>query len=446
MIVIIPAFNAVQLIGRSIESLLPFNQDCGIEIEVIVVDDASTDGTAEVAAKYPVSVYSLSENVGCYQAINEGLKIASNSEWDFFTISGADDISSANRLNLCMGAINGKMVATGASRRVDLASGKEVRKRAVNESLCLFRRGVFDRIGYFDPVRFGGDTEYFERFLRFFGEGELGLVPHTLSTGFEHGTNLTNKNPISSPERIKYKNEFQARHKRILTANRVLVIMSVWNGAATLEAAVLSVLNQSHRSLTLAIVDDCSTDHSLALATDLARLNSRVMVLPMLKNAGAYACRNEALKQLAAWDFFTICDADDFMHPGCIENRLRAIETAPGTMVASGSKYRRLERKSGQEITPPKYGDGMVLFSREAFDRCGFFLKDRYGADSEYFKRVRLAFPGRVISADKLDYTAYQDGENLSAQISGGEIQTILSRHEDLHTVMAKENDFYLNY
>ena len=44
---VIPAFNAADLIPRAIESVL--SQE-GAEIELVVVDDASTDGTSEAAA------------------------------------------------------------------------------------------------------------------------------------------------------------------------------------------------------------------------------------------------------------------------------------------------------------------------------------------------------------------------------------------------------------
>ena len=45
--VVIPVFNEVKTIGEVINRVL----NCGFETEVIVVDDASTDGTREVSAE-----------------------------------------------------------------------------------------------------------------------------------------------------------------------------------------------------------------------------------------------------------------------------------------------------------------------------------------------------------------------------------------------------------
>ena len=49
MTVSMPAYNVAQFIGEAIESVL---RQVGVDVELIVVDDASTDGTGDVAAKY----------------------------------------------------------------------------------------------------------------------------------------------------------------------------------------------------------------------------------------------------------------------------------------------------------------------------------------------------------------------------------------------------------
>jgi glycosyltransferase involved in cell wall biosynthesis len=85
--VIIPAYNAEQYIRTAIESCL--NQTCA-PIEIIVVDDASTDGTAAVAESFPspVRVIRLPENMGVSVARNRGVE-ASTGDWIAFL--DADD-------------------------------------------------------------------------------------------------------------------------------------------------------------------------------------------------------------------------------------------------------------------------------------------------------------------------------------------------------------------
>lgn len=72
--VIIPAYNAEKTIGKTLEACL--NQDYTGRVEVVVVDDGSTDGTKEVVSKYPVS-YIYQENSGPAATRNKGWRSAS---------------------------------------------------------------------------------------------------------------------------------------------------------------------------------------------------------------------------------------------------------------------------------------------------------------------------------------------------------------------------------
>lgn len=76
--VIIPCFNAVRYIGRSIDSVL--NQTYR-DLELIVVDDASTDGSMEVVRERAlrdgrVRPHGLQEGAGVAAARNKGLELA----------------------------------------------------------------------------------------------------------------------------------------------------------------------------------------------------------------------------------------------------------------------------------------------------------------------------------------------------------------------------------
>ncbi len=85
--VVIPAYNAERYVGKAIESCL--NQSYPPH-EIIVVDDASTDGSAAVAELYPepVRVIRLKENSGVSVARNRGVEV-STGNWIAFL--DADD-------------------------------------------------------------------------------------------------------------------------------------------------------------------------------------------------------------------------------------------------------------------------------------------------------------------------------------------------------------------
>lgn len=96
--VIVPAFNAAMTIESAVESAL---SQVGPSIEVIVVDDASTDGTAEVALRLAdrdkrVRVISKASNGGVSNARNTAIQAATG-EW--VTPLDADDSYCAGRLS-----------------------------------------------------------------------------------------------------------------------------------------------------------------------------------------------------------------------------------------------------------------------------------------------------------------------------------------------------------
>ncbi len=96
--VIIPAYNVEDYIGRAIESAL---QQTVSNIEIVVVDDASTDGTLAIindfAARDPrIKAISCRENGGAAVARNIGID-AANGEW--VCPMDADDWFSQNRLS-----------------------------------------------------------------------------------------------------------------------------------------------------------------------------------------------------------------------------------------------------------------------------------------------------------------------------------------------------------
>jgi succinoglycan biosynthesis protein ExoO len=94
----------------------------------------------------------------------------------------------------------------------------------------------------------------------------------------------------------------------------VSVITANYNGGPHLAAAVRSVLRQSLGSLELIVVDDASTDDSLAVIREAADGDRRVRVLKQRRNAGPGAARNRALA-VAQGRWIAVFDADDLMSP-----------------------------------------------------------------------------------------------------------------------------------
>lgn len=83
--IIIPCYNGGNYIFKAIRSALQQTYD---NIEVIVVDDGSTDNTQEVVAQFPTVIYHYQDNSGVSKARNKGAHISTG---DYVIFLDADD-------------------------------------------------------------------------------------------------------------------------------------------------------------------------------------------------------------------------------------------------------------------------------------------------------------------------------------------------------------------
>ena len=85
--IVLPVFNDVR-VGRALDSVL--SQQHGHELEVIVIDAGSTDGTLEVLESYRKSIAVLvsEPDRGIYDGMNKGIRLATG---DVVGILNADD-------------------------------------------------------------------------------------------------------------------------------------------------------------------------------------------------------------------------------------------------------------------------------------------------------------------------------------------------------------------
>ena len=112
--VVIPARNEERLIGKAVASLAA--QDYAGPFEIFVVDDHSTDGTAEAACgARVVAAGPLPEGwTGKVWAVSEGVRAAAAFEPDYFLLTDADVIHSLGNLS--------RLVAHAEASGYDLAS------------------------------------------------------------------------------------------------------------------------------------------------------------------------------------------------------------------------------------------------------------------------------------------------------------------------------------
>jgi len=166
--VILPVYNGAKYIAEAINGIL--QQDHG-DFELVVVDDGSTDDTAEVvsAIKHPRLKFFRPGRLGYAKALNFA---AANSTGEYIAVQDSDDISMPDRLSRQAEFLNAhpEVALVSASRRVVIDEyGSEVGLRDTGvrtheqivekllhstnplfHSACMYRREAYERLGGYD--------------------------------------------------------------------------------------------------------------------------------------------------------------------------------------------------------------------------------------------------------------------------------------------------------
>jgi len=219
LIVVMPVYNSEKTLALAIESVI--NQSYR-NLRLIIVDDASTDNSVNIAKKYlydrRVSLFVNQKNMGAYYSRNAGLYIFKDHEWGYFTTHDSDDISFQHRYIKLITELknNNKAIAIqDAFERVDLYTSEHLRSH-VTCAHAVFTKEVFYNLGYFENRRFAADWEHWERVCEFakYNNRECLTINKVLGKSFIHESNLTVLIPGRSVERRKYvsKAKQQIRH------------------------------------------------------------------------------------------------------------------------------------------------------------------------------------------------------------------------------------------
>jgi len=164
----------------------------------------------------------------------------------------------------------------------------------------------------------------------------------------------------------------------------VSIVIPAYNQGEYLEAAIESVLAQRYPSIECIVIDDGSSDDSLAIATRCAQRHppSRLQVLTQA-NAGQSATLNRGWA-LARGEILGYLSSDGRFCDGAIEAIVAALTAQPEAAVAycdywlmdaQGKRLREhrsadfsREAMHVELVQPPGPG---ALFRREVFDRAG---------------------------------------------------------------------------
>lgn len=186
-----------------------------------------------------------------------------------------------------------------------------------------------------------------------------------------------------------------------MSADRPLVsvVTANFNGALYLQPAIRSVLDQTLSSLELIVVDDRSTDASVAIVEQEAARDPRVRLIVQDRNGGPGAARNRAL-DAARGRWIAVFDSDDLMAPDRLE---RLVERAEGEGADIVVDNLMVFQDGSDEPWRP------LLSGREFAEPRWIELAEYIASNRLYAKRPGTGYLKPLFSADCLSGVRYRE-------------------------------------
>jgi glycosyltransferase involved in cell wall biosynthesis len=190
--VIIPVFNREHFVAEAIQSVI--DQDYKGEIEIIITDDGSTDNTLDVAASFGNQVKILKKPNGCFTqgasaSRNRGIGAASK---EYICFLDSDDFYLPGHLNKMVTILENEIPLGFAFCRImecqeidnkrkfrpwthqkifktDIKNPVVSRSHIVHTNSFMFRKEVFEKVGYFnESYQNGEDGDLWMRISEFY--------------------------------------------------------------------------------------------------------------------------------------------------------------------------------------------------------------------------------------------------------------------------------------
>jgi len=215
-----------------------------------------------------------------------------------------------------------------------------------------------------------------------------------------------------------------------MTRCKVSILTTVYNREKHLAACINSVLACSYQDWELIIVDDVSTDASVAIAKSYEQKDARIKVYVNDKNLGDYPNRNKAASY-AKGKYLKYLDADDIIYPHGLEIIVQTMEQFPKAALGISQKVVE-DVKPYPFLMEPKetfrreflkrgvlgLGPTGTIIRRDAFETLGGFTGTRYIGDTEMWYKLALAYPVVKMQDELIFWRQHDDQEITKGQDS----------------------------
>jgi len=133
----------------------------------------------------------------------------------------------------------------------------------------------------------------------------------------------------------------------------VTVVMPTFNAAQSVESSIQSVLSQTYKDFELVVVDDCSSDNTVSLVTDLMQRNGNVRLMKIQSNSGSPAKPRNIGIESARGRYLAFLDADDCWVPEKLARQVRLMEGRKAAISCTGYEVLNVKGDLVGKFVPP---------------------------------------------------------------------------------------------
>lgn len=233
----------------------------------------------------------------------------------------------------------------------------------------------------------------------------------------------------------------------------VSVLMTAYNREKYIAEAIESVLASTFRDFELIIVDDASTDNTVAIARKFESADCRVKVFVNEQNLKQFPNRNKAAS-LAKGKYLKYFDSDDIMYPNCLEVTISSMLAFPDA--AAGCEHKAESEKLPVVYSPKEsyinhYFKGNLLlftgptdciFKKSVFKELGGF-DESIGILADTLFMLKLGAKYNVVGFQK-GLTFYRRHDE---QVTIGQLDWVamLIQRNEINNIILESKDCPLN-
>lgn len=485
--VIIPLYNKEAYLTETLKALYEVEYP---DLEVVIVDDGSRDGSLSLARKLSEADRRLrvlhQENQGVCVARNHAIREARGK---YVLPLDADDILLPGFLEWAVAELERdpelKVVVPRAEFfgaktgpwRLAPYSPQLLARRNMIPATALYRRSDWERVrGYNEQMQAREDWEFWIHMLKDGGRvetsPELGLRYRILPNSKRKADRRQKHQIIDTlnalhPEFFKRYLGGPLRYHRSwsrlinffdpspsgaaplaprllpLTSHPLVsIIVPVYNMQDFLAETLRSILATEYPEFEVLVIDDGSRDKSLSIAQEVAREDARLRVIHQ-ENQGASAARNNGISQ-ARGKYILPVDADNLIEPTYVGAAVQVMESEPEVLVVA-PRTDQFGLLTGEIHFPPfslhqlaqkNMIDNCAMFRRSEWERLGGYCRQLPTREDWEFWIHMLKDGGRMVRLPNIEFHYRQHAAGKSRIQSGKARQVrnlICQRHPELY-------------